>query len=150
VVFARDVFVGEPQKRKGREGTQKKKMDENELSNQILGAAIEVHEALGPGLLESVYESALRAELHARGIESRRQIELPLFYKGQRLDGALRVDLLVSDLVIVEVKSVEQFAEIHRAQLLTYLRLANKRLGLLINFNATTLRNSVRRVVNHL
>jgi GxxExxY protein len=125
-------------------------MDENELSNQILGAAIEVHKALGPGLLESVYESALRIELDARGIESRRQIELPLLYKGQRLDGALRVDLLVADLVIVEVKSVEQFAEIHLAQLLTYLRLADKRLGLLINFNATTLRNSVRRVVNHL
>jgi GxxExxY protein len=125
-------------------------MDENELSNQILGAAIEVHKALGPGLLESVYESALRIELDARGIESRRQIELPLLYKGRRLDGALRVDLLVADLVIVEVKSVEQFAEIHPAQLLTYLRLADKRLGLLINFNATTLRNSVRRVVNHL
>jgi len=125
-------------------------MDENELSNQILGAAIEVHKALGPGLLESVYESALRIELDARGIESRRQIELPLLYKGRRLDGALRVDLLVADLVIVEVKSVEQFAEIHLAQLLTYLRLADKRLGLLINFNATTLRNSVRRVVNHL
>ena len=125
-------------------------MDENELSNQILGAAIEVHKALGPGLLESVYESALRIELDARGIESRRQIELPLLYKGRRLDGALRVDLLVANLVIVEVKSVEQFAEIHLAQLLTYLRLADKRLGLLINFNATTLRNSVRRVVNHL
>jgi GxxExxY protein len=125
-------------------------MDENELSNQILGAAIEVHKALGPGLLESVYESALRVELDVRGIESRRQIELPLLYKGRRLDGALRVDLLVADLVIVEVKSVEQFAEIHLAQLLTYLRLADKRLGLLINFNATTLRNSVRRVVNHL
>jgi len=125
-------------------------MDENELSNQILGAAIEVHKALGPGLLESVYESALRIELDARGIESRRQIELPLLYKGRRLDGALRVDLLVADLVIVEVKSVDQFAEIHLAQLLTYLRLADKRLGLLINFNATTLRNSVRRVVNHL
>ena len=125
-------------------------MDENELSNQILGAAIEVHKALGPGLLKSVYESALRIELDARGIESRRQIELPLLYKGRRLDGALRVDLLVADLVIVEVKSVEQFAEIHLAQLLTYLRLADKRLGLLINFNATTLRNSVRRVVNHL
>jgi GxxExxY protein len=125
-------------------------MDENELSNQILGAAIEVHKALGPGLLESVYESALRVELDVRGIESRRQIELPLLYKGRRLDGALRVDLLVADLVIVEVKSVDQFAEIHLAQLLTYLRLADKRLGLLINFNATTLRNSVRRVVNHL
>jgi GxxExxY protein len=125
-------------------------MNENELSNQILGAAIEVHKALGPGLLESVYESALRVELDVRGIESRRQIELPLLYKGQRLDGALRVDLLVADLVIVEVKSVDQFAEIHLAQLLTYLRLADKRLGLLINFNATTLRSSVRRVANHL
>jgi GxxExxY protein len=125
-------------------------MNENELSNQILGAAIEVHKALGPGLLESVYESALRVELDVRGIESRRQIELPLLYKGQRLDGALRVDLLVADLVIVKVKSVDQFAEIHLAQLLTYLRLADKRLGLLINFNATTLRSSVRRVANHL
>jgi GxxExxY protein len=101
-------------------------------------------------LLESVYESALCIELAALGIAHSRQTDIPITYKSRRLDGHLRLDLLVGDLVVVEVKSVEQIAKVHEAQLLSYLRLANKRLGLLINFNAAVLRTSIRRVVNRL
>jgi GxxExxY protein len=125
-------------------------LEENGLSHAIIGAAIEVHRTLGPGLLESVYEGALCVELEALGIPYSRQADIPIVYKDKRLDGHLRLDLLVGDLVVVEVKSVEQIAKVHEAQLLSYLRLANKRLGLLINFNATVLRTSIRRVVNSL
>ena len=125
-------------------------MNENPTSHAIIGAAIEVHRHLGPGLLKSVYESALAYELSARELEVQRQVELPLNYKHHRLDGNLRLDLVVENSVIVEVKSVDQLHPIHEAQLLTYLRLANKRLGLLINFNTTVLRNSIRRLANGL
>jgi GxxExxY protein len=125
-------------------------MIENELSGEVIGAAIEVHKALGPGLLESIYETALAMELGERKIEVRRQVEVPVIYKGRRLESHLRLDMLVADQIIVEVKSVEQSLPIHRAQLLSYLRLADKRLGLLINFNEPTLRQSIRRVVNRL
>jgi len=120
------------------------------LSHEILGAAIEVHKELGPGLLESVYEEALIVELFNRDIAVVRQKEAVLRYKGKELQSRLRLDLVVGDLVIVEVKAIERLASIHEAQLLTYLRLANKKLGLLINFNAATLKNSIRRVVNKL
>jgi len=120
------------------------------LSHEILGAAIEVHKELGPGLLESVYEEALIVELFNRDIAVVRQKEVVLRYKGKELQSRLRLDLVVGDLVIVEVKAIERLASIHEAQLLTYLRLANKKLGLLINFNAATLKNSIRRVVNKL
>jgi GxxExxY protein len=123
-------------------------MNENPTSHAVIGAAIEVHRHLGPGLLESVYESALAVELSVRKLEVQRQVELPVSYKHYRLDGHFRLDLVVEDSVIVEVESVEKLQPIHEAQLLTYLRLANKRLGLLINFNTTVLRNSIRRLAN--
>jgi GxxExxY protein len=123
---------------------------ENELSGEIIGAAIEVHRVLGPGLLESVYEEAFAIELQDRNLLVSRQIEVPLVYKGRRLQNLLRMDLLVADLIVVEVKSVERILPVHEAQLLSYLRLAQKKLGLLINFNSTVLSRSVRRIVNHL
>ena len=123
-------------------------MDENELSNLIIGAAIEVHRTLGPGLLESVYEGALSFELRERGLNVRQQQELPVTYKCVELHGSFRMDLLVNDLVIVEIKAVERLQSIHEAQLLTYLKLANKKRGLVLNFNSTTIRTSVRRVNN--
>ena len=125
-------------------------MIENELSGEIIGAAIEVHRILGPGLLESVYEEAFAIELQDRNLLVSRQIEVPLVYKGRRLQNLLRMDLLVADLIVVEVKSVERILPVHEAQLLSYLRLAQKKLGLLINFNSTVLSRSVRRIVNHL
>ena len=125
-------------------------MIENELSGEIIGAAIEVHRVLGPGLLESVYEEAFAIELQDRNLLVSRQIEVPLVYKGRRLQNLLRMDLLVADLIVVEVKSVERILPVHEAQLLSYLRLAQKKLGLLINFNSTVLSRSVRRIVNHL
>lgn len=126
------------------------KMDENECSNLIIGAAIEVHRHLGPGLLEGAYELALWHELGLRGLHSSRQLRLPAAYKGVELPDSYRIDLLVEDLVIIEVKAVEKLASIHEVQLLTYLRFANKRLGLLLNFNAAVMRDGVKRVVNNL
>ncbi len=125
-------------------------MDENEISHAIIGAAIEVHRVLGPGLLESVYEGALSFELRGKGFNVQQHQELPVKYKGVDLHGSFRMDLLVNELVIVEIKAVERLQPIHEAQLLTYLKLANKKLGLLLNFNSTTIRTSVRRVVNNL
>ena len=125
-------------------------MIENELSGEIIGAAIEVHRVLGPGLLESVYEEAFTIELQDRNLPVSRQIEIPLVYKGRRLQTLLRLDLLVADAIVVEVKSVERILPVHEAQLLSYLRLAQKKLGLLINFNSTVLSRAVRRIVNQL
>jgi GxxExxY protein len=114
----------------------------------IIGAAIEVHRALGPGLLESAYEQCLCHELNLRGITFRRQLDLPVTYKGVRLDCGYRIDLLVNDEVVVEVKSVESLLPVHEAQLLTYMRLMNKSVGLLINFNVPVLaRGILRRVI---
>lgn len=125
-------------------------MDENELSHAIIGAAIEVHRVLGSGLLESLYESALSFELRNKGFNVRQQQEIPVKYKGIDLHGSFRMDILVNDLVIAEIKAVERLLPIHEAQLLTYLKLANKKLGLVLNFNSTTIRTSIRRVVNNL
>ena len=125
-------------------------MDENELSHVIIGAAIEVHRTLGPGLLESVYERALSFELRNKGFKVLQQQELPVVYKGVELGPGFRIDLLISDLVIVEIKSVERLLPVHEAQVLTYLKLTNKKLGLLLNFNSTAISASVRRVVNNL
>lgn len=125
-------------------------MDENECSHLIIGAAIEVHRHLGPGLLEGAYELALWHELGCRRLRSIRQLRLPATYKGVELPESYRIDLLVEDLVIVEVKAVEKLAPIYEVQLLTYLRFANKRLGLLLNFHAAVMRDDVRRVVNNL
>jgi GxxExxY protein len=120
----------------------------NELSRQIIGAAIEVHRALGPGLLEAAYEECLCRELSLRGIAFKRQVPLPIEYKGAKLDCQFRIDILVEDLLVVELKSVEKIEPIHRAQLLTYLRLSGRWLGLLINFNAPALRKGIKRLVN--
>ena len=125
-------------------------MSDNELSGKIIGAAIEVHSILGPGLLEFLYEEALAIELGQRGLTVARQVEIPVAYKQERLRNVLRLDILVNGLVIVEVKSVERILPVHEAQLLSYLRLSEKKLGLLINFNSTVLSRSVRRIVNNL
>src|SRR5207247_1166234 len=110
---------------------------------KIIGAAIEVHRTLGPGLLESVYEEALSRELSLREIPFARQVPLPVEYKGIRLECGYRMDVVVQDTVILELKSVEAILPIHRAQLLTYLRLAGKPVGLLINFNSSVLREGI-------
>jgi GxxExxY protein len=123
-------------------------MRENELSEQVIGAAIEVHRVLGPGLLEVAYEEALCHELGLRGIPFERQILLPIQYKDVRLSADLRIDILVGQQLILELKSVELIAPIHKAQLLTYLRLSNCRLGLLINFNERLLKDGISRVAN--
>jgi GxxExxY protein len=118
------------------------------LSNEIIGAAIEVHRYLGPGLFESAYEECLCHELGLRGINYERQVPLTLNYKGMNLDCAYRLDLLIDGLVVVELKSVGAIEPIHEAQLLTYLRLRNSWLGMIINFNVKMLRNGIKRLVN--
>ncbi|MBI4745142.1 MAG: GxxExxY protein [Deltaproteobacteria bacterium] len=120
---------------------------EDELSNHILGSTIEVHRHLGPGLLESAYEEALAKEFLIQGISFKRQLPVPLVYKGSKLECGYRLDFLVDDIVIVELKSVENFAPIHEAQALTYLRLMNCKLCMLINFNVPLLKNGIKRVV---
>jgi GxxExxY protein len=119
-----------------------------ELSGAIIAASIEVHEVLGAGLLEGIYEAALFHELRLRGIAVQRQLEVPVFYKGVALTQALRIDLLVESAIVVELKSVEVVLPVHKAQLLSYLRLTKRKLGLLINFNSPLLKNGVHRVVN--
>ena len=122
----------------------------NRITQCVIGAAIRVHRALGPGLLESVYLACLLHELRGMGLSVRTQFPIPVQYNDVRLDCGYRVDVLVEDLVIVEVKAVAEVAPIHEAQLLTYLRLAGKPVGLVINFNAKLLTHGVRRVVNGL
>jgi GxxExxY protein len=118
------------------------------VSHHVIGAAIEVHRLIGPGLLESVYEAALCKELRLRGLLVNRQVSVPVNYKGEILDCQLKLDLLVEENVIVEVKAIDQVIRVHRSQLLTYLRLRNLWLGLLINFNVEVLRDGIRRVLN--
>jgi len=125
-------------------------MEENEISRKIIGAAIEVHKVLGPGLLESAYEMGLERELKIRGLNVRRQVALPLVYKGEKCDIGYRIDLLVENKVIVEIKSVESLNNVHIAQVLTYLKLSNCKLGLLINFNVSLLKNGIKRLVHNL
>jgi len=119
----------------------------NELTEVIIGSAIEVHRELGPGLLESTYEECLCFELSERDIQFQRQSILPVAYKGRRLDCGYRLDILVADTVVVEVKSVAKLESVHEAQLLTYLRLGGWRAGLLINFNVPVLKQGIRRRV---
>jgi GxxExxY protein len=116
-----------------------------ELTEAIIGAAIEVHRILGPGLLESAYEECLCRELSIRGLKFNRQVDIPVEYKGVLLDCGYRIDLIVSDAVILELKCAERIEKIHEAQLLTYLRLSGKRVGLLLNFNAPVLTSGIRR-----
>ncbi len=123
---------------------------ENEISYNIRGAAFKVHTELGPGLLESVYETALAYELRQKGYDIKTQLGVPMTYADIKMDVGFRLDILVNDLVIVEVKSVELLADVHHKQLLTYLKLSNKKLGLLINFNSSGLNDSIIRVVNNL
>ena len=125
-------------------------MTENELSRVIIGAAIEVHKTLGPGLLESAYETCLERELVIRGLKVKRQVGLPLVYKDISCDIGYRVDLLVENKVIIEIKSVEALNDVHIAQVLTYLKLSQCKLGLLINFNVKRLKEGVKRLVNNL
>lgn len=121
---------------------------EEEVTEAIIGAAIEIHRELGPGLLESAYEECLCHELHLRQLLFRRQLDLPVQYKGLKLDCGYRIDLLVNDSVIVEIKAVPRLLPVHEAQLVTHLRLSGKRMGLLINFNVAALKNGlVRRVL---
>ena len=122
-------------------------MTDRELTHAIIGAAIEVHRQLGPGLLESAYEECLARELTIRSVSFERQKALPVVYKGVKLDCGYRLDLLAEGRVIVELKAVEALAPIHDAILLTYLRLSGCRIGLLINFNCATLKNGIRRRV---
>ena len=122
-------------------------MQENEITRAVIGAAIEVHRALGPGLLESAYEECLCRELSLQGIRFERQKHLPIEYKGVRLDRGFRLDLLVEGCVVIEVKALESLAPVHDAQLLTYLKLTGCRVGLLMNFNSPMLKDGVRRLV---
>jgi GxxExxY protein len=123
---------------------------ENEVAKIIVDCAYKVHTTLGPGLLESVYEAALAYELGKRGLNVEREMPLPVVYENVRLEEGFRADLVVSDLIIVELQSVEEVAPVHKKQLLTYLRLGDKRLGLLINFGAAKIKNGISRIVNGL
>jgi GxxExxY protein len=123
-------------------------MNINDLTGIIIGSAITVHRSLGPGLLESAYEVCLVHELKKSGVNVRRQVSLPVIYDGIKLEAGFLMDLLVEDLVVVELKSVSALLPIHEAQLLTYLRLAKKQIGLLINFNEVVLKNGIKRRIN--
>lgn len=125
-------------------------MDENQIATEVIGAAIEVHRILGPGLLESAYRDCLVHELHLRKIHFESEVPLAVEYKGLVVGQAYRADLLVGQKVLVELKTVEALQPVHKAQLLTYLRLAHRKLGLLINFNVSILKDGVKRVVNNL
>ncbi len=118
-----------------------------ELTGQICGAAIEVHKHIGPGLLESAYEECLCHEFNLRGLQFDRQVSLPVEYKGIKLDCGYRLDIVVDNQVIVELKSVESIMPVHQAQLLTYLKLSEKRVGLLLNFNVDVMKNGLTRIV---
>ncbi len=123
-------------------------MNENEIGDTLLGAAIKVHSALGPGLLESAYETCLVHEIGQRGLNVRRQVALPLIYDGIKLDAGYRLDLLINDQVIVELRSVEKFLPLHTTQLLSYLKLSGLKLGYLLNFNVAHMRDGIKRIVN--
>ena len=117
----------------------------DQLSNKVIGCAIEVHRELGPGLLESAYEQCLAAELSRSRIPFQLQVDLPVSYKGTRLDCSYRIDVLIDQQLIIELKCVEQLQKIHEAQILTYMRLAKIKIGLLINFNVPVLKNGIKR-----
>ena len=125
----------------------RRKLVLEDLTQEIIGAAIEVHRALGPGLLESAYEECLCRELTLRGISFMRQVPLPLEYKGVKLDCGYKLDVVIADSVILELKSIESISPIHEAQLLTYLKLAGKKVGFVINFNVPVLKSGIVRKV---
>ena len=123
-------------------------MIEDELSKRIIGCAIEVHKQLGPGLLESAYRECLFYELEQAGLVVRKEKPMPIVYKEVKLDHGYRMDLLVEEKVVIEIKTVEAFTDVHTAQVLTYLRLGNYKLGLLLNFHVTILKEGIKRVIN--
>lgn len=123
---------------------------EDKYSNEIIGAAIEVHRCLGAGLLESAYEECLCRELSIRGLSFERQKSLPVLYKDVKLDCGYRLDIVVERLVILELKAIDKIVPIHEAQLLTYLKLSNLKLGILLNFNVSIIKNGIKRFVNNL
>ena len=125
-------------------------MTENEIGKEIVDCAFKVHKALGPGLLESTYEACLLHELRSRGLVAESQKELPVVYKDVRLESGYRIDLLVEQKVIIEIKSVEKLNDVHLAQILTYLKLSGCKLGFLINFNVALIKNGIKRVVKNL
>ncbi len=123
-------------------------MLENEISRKIIGHAIDVHRALGPGLLESAYRECLYFDLVQRGFDVHKEKPMPVIYKDVKLDHGYRIDLLVENKVVIEIKTVECFTDVHIAQILTYLRLGNYKLGLLINFHVPVLKDGIKRVIN--
>lgn len=125
-------------------------MTENELSRIVFDCALKVHQNLGPGLLESAYEECLYYELRKKGLEVQKQKPLPLIYEEVKLDIGYRVDIIIENKLILEIKSVEILNEVHFAQLLTYLKLTNCKLGLLINFNVSLIKNGIKRIANNL
>ena len=132
-----------------RQEKKEENMDERDpLTAEVIGAAIEVHRELGPGLLESVYEVCLCRELALKGIAYQRQAPLPIVYKGERLDADLRIDILLPGKLILELKAVEKILPVHEAQLMTYLRLTGIHVGLLLNFNVPVLKNGIKRLVH--
>lgn len=125
-------------------------MTENELSYKVIGVAMELHKSLGPGLLESSYENALAYDLKASGLKVQQQVPRPFIYKEVKMDVGYRIDLLVDNKLIIEIKSLESLAPVHFSQVLTYLKLSDMKLGLLINFNSRFLKDGIHRVVNNL
>jgi GxxExxY protein len=123
-------------------------MNENQIAKEVVDAAVKVHTKLGPGLLESVYEAVLARELERRGLSVERQVPIPIEYEGLRFDEGFRADIIVEGKVILELKSVEQLAKVHHKQLFTYLKLADKRLGLLLNFGADLMKEGIKRIAN--
>ncbi|MCF6294806.1 MAG: GxxExxY protein [Flavobacteriaceae bacterium] len=122
---------------------------DNKLTEKIIGAAIEVHRTLGPGLLESAYQECLLFELTSKGFKVEKELALPIVYKDIKLDHGYRIDLLVEDQIVIELKTVEYLTDVHTAQILTYLKLGNYPLGLLINFHTTLLKNGLKRYINN-
>lgn len=123
-------------------------MTENEIANKVIGNALEVHTALGPGLLESAYKECLFYKIRSNGINVQKERPMPLVFENVQLDCGYRIDLLVENKLVLEIKSVETLTDIHLAQTLTYLKLGNYKLGLLINFNVLSLKNGIKRVIN--
>jgi len=125
-------------------------MTENEISNKVIGIAIELHKSIGPGLLESAYENALAHDLRIAGFDVKQQVPMPFIYKDVKLDVGYRIDLVIDNKLIIEIKSIEALAPVHFAQTLTYLKLSGLKLALLINFNSKLLKESIHRIVNNL
>lgn len=125
-------------------------MTENEISYKIIGAPIELHRNIGPGLLESTYENALAFDLREMGLDVKQQVAMPFHYKEIKMEVGYRIDLVIENKVILEIKSVEALAPVHHSQVLTYLKLSGLKLGLLINFNSQILKNNIHRIVNNL